>query len=265
MLKWHWLRNAALVAAAFALFSNSAAAAGLKEEIAPTGKLRVAVAVGPAGGAFWCVKSDSSVSGVPVELGKAMAAQIGVPVEFVEHPNSNAILEGAAQGSWDVTFFPKDAEREAKVSFGPVYDSVDTTFIIRAGMDIPNIAALDHEGTEVAAINDTTVLRGAKAFLKKATVTGFKSYEEVYALLAAGEIDALTLARDQLNIMAKQIPGTKVLNETFKKTDTAVAVPQKHPQSLAFVTKFMTEAKANGLLKKAYGANNLSESTLLTQ
>ncbi|MGJ4928743.1 transporter substrate-binding domain-containing protein [Bradyrhizobium sp. HKCCYLS2038] len=265
MLKWHWLRNAALVAAVFALFSNAADAAGLKEEIAPTGKLRVALAVGPAGGAFWCVKSDSGYAGVPVELGKAMAAQVGVPVEFVEHPNSNAITDEAGKGTWDVAFMPKDAERETKVSFGPVYDSVETTFIIRAGLDIPNIAALDAAGHEIAAINDTTVLRGAKAFLKKATVTGFKSYEEVYALLSAGEIDALALARDQLTLIAKQVPGTKVLSETFKKTDTAVAVPQKRPQSLAFVTKFMTEAKTNGTLKKAYGANNLSESTLLTQ
>jgi len=260
---WRWLRDAALAAAVITFVGNSASAAGLKDELAPTGKLRVAIAVGPAGGAFWCVKSDSGYAGVPVELGKAMAAQAGVPVEFVERPNSNAIMEEA--GTWDVAFMPKDSERESKVSFGPAYDSVETTFIVRAGLDVANVAALDQAGTEVAAINDTTVLRGAKAFLKKATVTGFKSYEEVYALLSAGEIDALALARDRIEVMAKQLPGTKVLNETFKKTDTAVAVPLKHPQSLAFVTKFMTDAKANGTLKKAYGANNLSESTLLTQ
>ncbi|WP_257166967.1 transporter substrate-binding domain-containing protein [Bradyrhizobium sp. SRS-191] len=265
MAFWRWLRDAALAAAVVTVIGNTAFAAGLKEEIAPTGKLRVAIAVGAAGGAFWCIKSDSGYAGVPVELGKAMAAQVGVPVEFVEHSNANSIVEGAPQGAWDVSFLPKDSERETKISFGPVYDSVDTTFIIRAGLDVPNIAALDQAGHEVAAINDTTVMRGAKSFMKKATVVGFKSYEEVFALLSAGEIDALTLARDQLNLIAKQIPGTKVLAETFKKTDTAVAVPQKRPQSLAFVTKFMTEAKANGLLKKAYGANNLSESTLLTQ
>ena len=259
---WRWLRDAALAAAVITLVGGAACAAGLKDEIAPTGKLRIAIAIGPAGGAFWCVKSDSGYAGVPVELGKAMAAQVGVPVEFIERPNSNAITEEASQNVWDVAFMPKDAERESKMSFGPVYDSVETTFIVRAGLDVANVAALDQAGTEVAAIDDTTVLRGAKAFLKKATVTGFKSYDEVYALLSAGEIDALALARDQLVVMAKQLPGTKVLNETFKKTDTAVVVPLKHPQSLAFVTRFMTDAKANGLLKKAYGANNLTESTL---
>ena len=45
-------------------------------------------------------------------------------------------------------------------------------------------------------------------------------------------------------------PG--VLDETFKKTVTAVAVPLNHPQSLAFVTKFMTDAISNGTLRKTF-------------
>jgi len=31
----------------------------LKDEIAPTGKLRVAIAISPAGGAFWSTKTES--------------------------------------------------------------------------------------------------------------------------------------------------------------------------------------------------------------
>ena len=56
----------------------------LKDEIAPTGKLRVAIAISPAGGAFWSTKSESGgYAGVPFDLGKEMAAQLGVPVEYV--------------------------------------------------------------------------------------------------------------------------------------------------------------------------------------
>lgn len=39
--------------------------------------------------------------------------------------------------------------------------------------------------------------------------------------------------------------------ETFKKTVTALAVPLDHNQALAFGTKFMTEATANGTLRKS--------------
>ena len=88
----------------------------LKDEIAPTGKLRVAIAISPAGGAFWSTKSESGgYAGVPVDLGKEMAAQLGVPVEYVVHQNSGQITDAASKGTWDVTFLPKDPEREARM------------------------------------------------------------------------------------------------------------------------------------------------------
>jgi polar amino acid transport system substrate-binding protein len=53
-----------------------------------------------------------------------------------------------------------------------------------------------------------------------------------------------------------------VLDETFKQTVTAVAVPLDHPLALAFATKFMTEAKTNGLLRKAFDNNGLKDTPL---
>ena len=87
----------------------------LKDEIAPTGKLRVAIAISPAGGAFWSTKTETGgYAGVPVDLGKEMAAQLGVPVEYVAHQNSGQIVDAVSKGTWDVTFLPKDPEREAQ-------------------------------------------------------------------------------------------------------------------------------------------------------
>ena len=105
-------------------------------------------------------------------------------------------------------------------------------------------------------------MRGAIAHLKNAKVTGFQSYDEIFALLKNGEVDAFALSRDQLNAMAKQIPGTRVLDETFKQTVTAVAVPPNHPLALAFATKFMTEAVSNGTLRKAYDNNGLKDAPI---
>jgi polar amino acid transport system substrate-binding protein len=96
-----------------------ALAEGLRDEIAPTGKLRVAIAISPAGGAFWCTKTEHGYAGVPVDLGKSMAAELGVPVEYVVHQNSGQITDAATKSTWDVAFLPKDPERETKMSFGP--------------------------------------------------------------------------------------------------------------------------------------------------
>ena len=238
---------------------------GLKDEIAPSGKLRVAIAISPAGGAFWCTKTESGFAGVPVDLGKAMAAQLGVSVEYVVHRNSGEITDAAAKGAWDVAFLPKDTERETKMSFGPIYEVADATYIVKVGSSVTDFATLDQPAIKVAAVNNTTTMRGAQAHLKNAKVTGYATYDEIFGLLKTGEVDAFALSRDQLNALAKKLPGSKVLDETFKKTVTAVAVPLNHPQLLAFVTKFMTDATSNGLLRQAYDNNGLKDAPIRTQ
>ncbi|MBA2400762.1 MAG: transporter substrate-binding domain-containing protein [Bradyrhizobium sp.] len=247
------------------MIAMPANADALKDEIAPTGKLRVAIAISPAGGAFWSTKTESGYAGVPVDLGKAMAAQLGIPVEYVVHNNSGQIVDATSKGTWDVTFLPKDPEREGKMSFGPIYEVADATYIVKPGSTVTNFASLDQPGVKIAAVNNTTTMRGAIAHLKNAKVTGYQTYDEIAGLLKSGEIDAFALSRETLNDMARKIPGTRVLEETFKQTVTAVAVPPNHPQSLAFASKFLTEAITNGTLRKAYDSNGLKDSPIRTQ
>jgi polar amino acid transport system substrate-binding protein len=248
------------------MIAMPANADALKDEIAPTGKLRVAIAISPAGGAFWSTRSESGgYAGVPVDLGKEMAAQLGVPVEYVVHNNSGQITDAASKGTWDVTFLPKDPERETKMAFGPIYEVADATYIVKAGSTAINFQTLDQPGMKVAAVNNTTTMRGAIAHLKNAKVTGYQTYDEIFGLLKNGEVDAFALSRDQLNEMAKKLPGTRVLDETFKQTVTAVAVPLNHPLAAAFAAKFMADATTNGTLRKAYDNNGLKDNPIRTQ
>jgi polar amino acid transport system substrate-binding protein len=244
------------------LMSGSVEADPLKDEIAPTGKLRVAIGISPAGGAYWSTKTESGYAGVPVDLGKAMADQLGLPVEYVAFPNSGQITDAAAKGAWDVSFLPEDAERAKKIAFGPIYEVTEATYIVRAGSTIKDYASLDQAGVNVAAVNDTTTMRGAIAHLKNAKVTGYQTFDEIFNLLKDGKVDAFALSRDQLNALAKKLPGSRVLDETFKQTVTAVAVPLNHPLSLEYASKFMADAKSNGLLRKAFDNNGLKDTPL---
>jgi polar amino acid transport system substrate-binding protein len=263
MFNRHLPRLAGLLLGFSVMTAVPAGADALKDEIAPTGKLRVAIAISPAGGAFWSTRNDAGgYAGVPVDLGREMAVELGVPVEYVAYQNSGQIVDAVSTGAWDVSFLPKDPDREARMSFGPTYEVTDATYIVKAGSLATNFATLDQPGVKVAAVNNTTTMRGAIAHLKHARVTGYQTYDEIFGLLKKGEIDAFALSREQLNAMAKKIPGTRVLDETFKQTVTAVAVPLNHPLALTFVTKFMTEATANGMLRKAYDDNGLKDAPI---
>jgi polar amino acid transport system substrate-binding protein len=259
-------RVAGLILGVSILMAAPASADPLRDEIAPTGRLRVALAISNAGGAFWSTKNEAGGSaGVPVDLGKEMAAQLGVPVEYVPYQNSGQITDVAAKGLWDVTFVPQDGVRATNMSFGPVYDVVDATYIVKAGSSIANFQQLDQPGIKVAAEYNTTTMRGAVAHLKNAKVIEYQTIEEIFNLLKNGEVDAFALSRPQLDDMAKKIPGTRVLDEAFKQTIRGVAVPLNHPLALAFVTKFMTEATSNGMLRKAYDNNGLKDSPIRTK
>jgi polar amino acid transport system substrate-binding protein len=259
-------RLAGLVLGASILVTGSVRADALRDEIAPTGKLRVAIGISPAGGAYWSTKTEAGgYAGVPVDLGKVMADQLGVPVEYVAYSNSGQITDAASSGAWDVSFLPKDPERESKMLFGPIYEVTDATYIVKPGSAITNFATLDQPGVKVAAVNNTTTMRGAVAHLKNARVAGYQTYDEIFTLLKNGEIDAFALSRGQLDAMAKKIPGTRVLDETFKQTVTAVAVPLDHPLALAYATKFMTEVKSSGVLRKAFDNNGLKDTPLRAQ
>jgi polar amino acid transport system substrate-binding protein len=251
-----------LILAVTVMMGSSANADGLKDEIAPTGKLRVAIGISPAGGAYWSTKTENGYAGVPVDLGKAMADQLGLPVEYVAYPNSGQITDAAATGSWDVSFLPEDAERAKKIAFGPIYEVAEATYIVKAGSTIKDFASLDQAGVNVAAVNNTTTMRGAVAHLKNAKVTGYQTFDEIFNLLKDGKVDAFALSRDQLNAIAKKIPGSRVLDETFKQTVTAVAVPLNHPLSLDYASKFMKEAISSGLLRAAFDNNGLKDTPL---
>ena len=233
--------------------------------IAPTGKLRVAIGISPAGGAYWSTRTEAGgYAGVPVDLGKdgRPARRPGGICRLSElGPDHRRRVERL----WDVTFLPQDPEREAKMLFGPIYEVADATYIVKAGSPITNFATLDQPGVKVAAVNNTTTMRGAIAHLRTPGLRAIRPTTRSSRLLKNGEIDAFALSRDQLDAMAKKIPGTRVLDETFKQTVTAVAVPLNHPLALEYATKFMTEATSNGVLRKAFDHNGLKDIPLRAQ
>src|SRR5258707_8059751 len=104
-------------------------------DIAPTGALRVAIAVGPAASTFWAARDPASgeARGVTVELAKGAAARLHVPLRVVEYQNSGEIAAAAAKDAWDISFIPADAEREKILDQGPPPLVYRSTYLVRAG------------------------------------------------------------------------------------------------------------------------------------
>ena len=188
------------VLAALALASCATAPSTPVADVAPTGALRVAIAVGPSPSAFWAVKDAATgePKGVTVELGKAAAHKLGVPLELVEYPNSGEITAAAGKGAWDISFMPQDPAREKFIDPGPAYVTYVTTYIVRAGSTIRNAHDVDQPGVRVGGVEGTATSRALAKTLKQAKLVLFKQAEEAQAQLAQGKLDALAQGREAL-------------------------------------------------------------------
>lgn len=224
-----------------------------RQQLLPTGKLRVGIGVGASPSAFWAVKDPATGQprGVTVDLANALARELKAPLELVIYPNSGEVVAAGPKGEWDVAFMPEDAERRKIVDFGPAYYLSTSTFLARGGSGIATLADVDRPGVRAAGIADTTTARTATRMLKNTKLLSFRTVDEVMAKMKAGEIDAIALGRESLQGLAPQIPGSTILDGHFHAAGTAIAVPKGRPAALAYAAAFIEAAKRDGTVRKA--------------
>jgi polar amino acid transport system substrate-binding protein len=225
----------------------------LLHELAPSGRLRLALAMAPSPTAFFAAKDPASGEprGVTVELGRAMAQALGVPLDLVPFPNSGELTAAAATGAWDITFMPKDAERAQQVDFGPAYSVVESTYLVPAGSGIGSIAAVDRPGTRIVAIANTTTARSAQRTSKHAQVQQVRSVDEMIKMAQNNQADAFALSHDAFAVLLAQLPGARVLDGHFQAVGVCVAVPRNRPLALRYAGGFVENAKRTGLVRRA--------------
>jgi polar amino acid transport system substrate-binding protein len=236
--------------------------AATTKELAPTGKLRVAVAVGPAASALWTVRDAATgkPKGVPVELGSAMAQKLGVPVELVEYGSSGDIVAARDKDAWDVTFVPVDDDRKKAIDFGAPYHLLQSTYLVAPGSAITRLSEVNRPQVRIGGVEGTATFRAAVRTAPDATAVTVKTPDEAVELMRAGRLDAIALSRESVGGLVDALPGSRVLDEAFLNSTTAVAVPKNRPVALAFVTEFIEEAKAAGLVRRALDGMGLKSS-----
>ncbi len=232
------------------------------KELVPTGKLRVAIAVAPSPSALYAVKDATSgkFRGVTVDLGSALARKLGVPVEFLPHLASGEIQNSAASGKWDVTFMPVDDERKKFVDFGNAYHLLQSTYLVAPGSKLATVEDANAPGVRIGGVANTATFRAAHRTAPQATFVTVPGVDAAITAMKAGEIDCIALSRESLSGLALKIPGSRILDGGFLNSSTAVAVPKDRPDALAYVSRFVEDAKASGLVRKSLDAMNLKNS-----
>ena len=144
--RWPRLSARTDAAPCISYWRRAMADAAVMQQLAPTGKLRVAIAVAPAPSAQFAIKDGDGYKGVAVALGKALADKLGVPAALIAHQASGEIQNSAADNKWDVAFLPVDEERKKFVDFGNAYHLLQSTFLVAAASQINAVKDANAQG-----------------------------------------------------------------------------------------------------------------------
>jgi polar amino acid transport system substrate-binding protein len=241
------------VAMAVAVTATAADVATGKKELASTSSLRVGVVSAPKANVFFVTQdADWRPRGVTVDLGDELARSLNVASKFFVFPNSGEVTDALEKGLIDVTFIPVDDQRKKRVDFGPAYFQFESTCLVLGSSNFRTNGDLDQPGVRVAGEANSTTIRAAEHMLKSATIIAVPSVEEAVEMLRSGRVDAFALGRDSLAPYQAEIPGSRILDGHLHATGIAIAVPKNHPAALAYVTAFLEEAKASGLIRRTF-------------
>lgn len=233
------------------------------KQLAPSGKLRGGVVVAPAASAFFAIKDGKGeVRGVTVDLLRAFAEKLKLPLELQVYANSGQVTDAVASGTCDVAFMPQDTERARKVDFGPAYYFIESTYLVPAGSNIQGIDAVNRPGVRIIAISNTTTARSARRTAPNASVEEVPSVDQMTEMARAGQGDAFALSHDSFAGLLPKLPGSRVLAGNFQQTGIGVAVPKGRAAALAIVSGLLADAKKSGLVRRALDAAGFKDAVV---
>lgn len=245
------MRRTLPMLAAFA-FVAVATGAAADPALAPTGTLRatfidsnpVQARIDPASG---------EARGPGVDLARALALQLGVPFTVKPAPGVAGVIESVKSGAADIGFVAFDPTRAAVVDFSQTYLLAHNTYIVLASSAVRASADLDKPGIRIGVGERDAGDLFLTRTLKAATLQRRPSAELPTGIqaLKAGELDAYAANRTRLLAIVAGEPSLRLLPDNFYSVEQAIVVAKGNAAGLAIVERFLTEARASGLIQAA--------------
>ena len=218
-------------------------------DLVKAGKIRAGLAVAP----IMAIKDSTTgeLRGVAVDLARELASQIGVELVQVAYPRPGAVMAGLHSNAWDIAFLGIDPARVAEADFSPAYLEVDLTYLVPESSPIHGIADADRPGVRIAVPRGDLVDILLGRSLKQATLVRAETVAGAFELVRTGQADVCAEPRPNLLQDQAHLPGSRVLEERFGVNRVGIVVPKGNTGRLAFVSEFVEQAKASGLVQRA--------------
>jgi polar amino acid transport system substrate-binding protein len=223
----------------------------IARELAPTGRLRVAVLMVSY---FAVPDATGALKGAIPDLGEELARRAGVVPELVRFDNPGAIMAAFRNGTIDVTFLGITADRAEVMTFGPPVIDLQTTYLVPADSRINSIAEVDRPGMRILVPQRSAQEAHLKKTIAHATMipVAVEQPREAVERIKAGEADAFSHVVPMLASAQPHLPGSRILPGSYFNVPVAIASAKGRSDAVAaWCRRFIEEAKASGFVADA--------------
>jgi polar amino acid transport system substrate-binding protein len=226
----------------------SFAQSSLSSEIAPTGKLRVAMNANTA--VLLTRAPDNTINGgVGFALAKLFATKFGTIVELVAYPNASTYTETFGKNEWDIGFGSRTPLTGEKADFVADVLLNDYWYIAAPGRQFANAGQVDRPGVKIGVgLNSASDQFLSRSLKSAQLVRGVDST----AGLRSGQVDVWAASASNIEAVAKRVSGAKIVPGAFTNEATMVILPKgKSAAAQAKIVEIVKEAKKTGLVRNA--------------
>jgi polar amino acid transport system substrate-binding protein len=128
---------------------------------------------------------------------------------------------------------------------------LEYTFLVPAGSSIQRIADADRPGVRIAVVRDHASTLTLSRMVKHAELTYAATPDPTFELLRTGQADAFASVRPVLLAYAAKLPGSRVLEDHYGANLVGIVVPKGRTERLAYISEFIEQPKASGLVRQA--------------
>jgi polar amino acid transport system substrate-binding protein len=195
---------------------------------------------------------------VMLDIARALAARLNTKLLIVEQPMPRAALDCIKSGGCEFAFLGIESSRAAEIDFTPAVFQFDYSFLVPAGSSLRHVADVDRAGIRVAVVRNHASTMALTRLVKHAELVGFDLPDDTFNALRDAKAEAFAAPRQILVEYSERLPGSHVLDDGYGVNRVGIAVA-KHRQGLhSYLTEFVAEAKASGLIAQLIDDAGLS-------
>jgi polar amino acid transport system substrate-binding protein len=242
---------AAIIYIITSLAGNSWAQTAISSEIAPTGKLHVAM---NAGTPVLLMRTPEGkvVDGVGLEVGKFVAEKLGVSFELVPYANANAYIQSFGKGEWDIGFGSPTPLIAEKADFIVDVVLTDSMFVAGPGREFADVAQVDQPEVKIGVGTNTSADQFLSRTLQSAQLVRISGGGGSIGALRSGQVHVWAANAGNAHEIADRLPGAKLVPGPFNSEPIMMILPKGVSSAThAGLVEIVKEAKRSGIVSKA--------------